>query len=103
MLCYGHKSNFDYFTHYGFTLEEDEYNAVALWMPYNEAIPNHELKMKLMGHGIFKGKFAKFYENYQVRSDANKKFFAFCRFYWSDLAPEAINKAVIASFNKNIV
>ncbi len=82
MLCYGHNSNFIYFTFYGITLAEAEYDSVAMIMRYDESVPNYKLKASLLHDDSNMSKRPRFYHDYVARTKSNLCFMAKCRFYW---------------------
>jgi len=82
LINYGHRSNFSYFTHYGFTLENENFDCATFIFDFNDKIcPNAEFKKLILMQELSDYKIKKFYANCQNVSE----FMQFCRFYWSDL------------------
>ncbi len=98
-ISYGHKSNLDYFAHYGFTLPGVEYDAAGFLLPY-ENVKNGELKKRLMHHEISGANLAKFYRDGETRAKQNRRFMSFCRFYWSEEPAEFLCSVLLGFFTR---
>jgi len=93
MFCYGHNSNFVYFTFYGITLSPAEYNSIALIINYEE-IPNGKLKARLLNDTDTMTKKLRFYELFDKRTDSNLRFMEKCRFMWCLKNPSKLSQVI---------
>eukprot|EP00826_Nyctotherus_ovalis_P065166 TRINITY_DN9572_c0_g1_i1.p1 TRINITY_DN9572_c0_g1~~TRINITY_DN9572_c0_g1_i1.p1 ORF type:complete len:365 (-),score=39.35 TRINITY_DN9572_c0_g1_i1:581-1675(-) len=92
MFCYGHNSNFTYFTYYGIALDYPEFDSVCFMLKLDSSVPNHEIKIRLLGLEESKVKRARFYADYTSRLSANMSFMGKLRFYWTEAAPKDLAK-----------
>ena len=83
MFCYGHNSNFTYFTYYGIALDYREFDCVCFMLKFDSSIPNYKLKAQLLNSEDLMIKRARFYADYKNRVLANMHFMAKWRFYLS--------------------
>ncbi len=93
VLSYGHRSNFSYFVHYGYTLDPGEYDAAGFVLDF-QGVANADLKRRLLGLEQQGYKVAKFYANSRHRKLLNAKFMACIRFYWSEAPAEKLRSSV---------
>lgn len=95
MFCYGHNSNFVYFTFYGMALPPSEYNSVALIAKY-EQLPNGKFKAKLLNDVGTMTKKLRFYEVFEKRVESNLRFMEKCRFLWCSKNPYKLCKVLLS-------
>ena len=96
LFCYGHNSNFVYFTFYGISLSLAEYNSVAMIVKYDEAsIPNAKFKAELLNDTYTMTKKLRFYEEFGKRTHSNLRFIDKCRFLWYRGNPIKLCKAIL--------
>eukprot|EP01022_Parablepharisma_sp_SALTPOND_P017478 TRINITY_DN2800_c3_g1_i1.p4 TRINITY_DN2800_c3_g1~~TRINITY_DN2800_c3_g1_i1.p4 ORF type:complete len:424 (-),score=44.05 TRINITY_DN2800_c3_g1_i1:5033-6304(-) len=93
LFCYGHNSNFVYFTFYGMALPPAEYNSIAMIIKYGQSIPKGKLKAALLNDDITMTKKLRFYEVFTERIRSNLTFMEKCRFMWYSGNPFKICKA----------
>jgi len=102
LFCYGHNSNFTYFSFYGITFEPSEYNSIALVIDYNNEkyIPNGKIKAEILGDTLTMTKKIRFYADFDTRVKQNMNFMQKCRFLWSNGSLSKLCK-VFFCFEKN--